>query len=312
MKKSLLFAALVMGAMSVSAQEYCKFDEETSAIPAEAVAVSGGTLVGASDNVEMYVAYDDNCKSVDVKFSGYDKIVVNGSEYEIGRGITGSNNPSGQALADGASTPPVAGFVVNFKVKADGFLTVIAKLSSNKEYYVWEGDANYALPVAYNLAMDWSAAAVAEHPTLAYGIPANEDGYVDFSASNIATYLNGTKFYWPEQIVIDPSSAVKVNGVGVITFPVYKDAENYLVQAAGSKISTCGAIFTTEAPTSVTLQSSTGEAADVFLFGQPTDINGVVSAEKANANAPVYNLAGQRVNNNFKGIAIQNGKKFVK
>ncbi len=40
-------------------------------------------------------------------------------------------------------------------------------------------------------------------------------------------------------------------------------------------------------------------------------INGVV-AEDADVNAPVYNLAGQRVNNTVKGIVIQNGKKFVK
>jgi hypothetical protein len=30
------------------------------------------------------------------------------------------------------------------------------------------------------------------------------------------------------------------------------------------------------------------------------------------ANAPVYNLAGQKVNKNFKGVVIQNGKKMVK
>ena len=28
--------------------------------------------------------------------------------------------------------------------------------------------------------------------------------------------------------------------------------------------------------------------------------------------APAYNTAGQKVNNNFKGIVIQNGKKFIK
>lgn len=37
-----------------------------------------------------------------------------------------------------------------------------------------------------------------------------------------------------------------------------------------------------------------------------------ISAAKNNANAPVYNLAGQRVNNSAKGILIQNGKKFVR
>lgn len=36
-----------------------------------------------------------------------------------------------------------------------------------------------------------------------------------------------------------------------------------------------------------------------------------IKAEAINENAPIYNLAGQRVNKNAKGILIQNGKKFV-
>ena len=31
----------------------------------------------------------------------------------------------------------------------------------------------------------------------------------------------------------------------------------------------------------------------------------------ANSNAPMYNLAGQKVNANYKGVVIQNGKKFI-
>ncbi len=63
----------------------------------------------------------------------------------------------------------------------------------------------------------------------------------------------------------------------------------YFFWVSGSKIMLCGLTF------------ETGE----------TGINNAV-AEKANANAPIYNLAGQRVSSSFKGIAIQNGKKFVK
>ena len=62
----------------------------------------------------------------------------------------------------------------------------------------------------------------------------------------------------------------------------------YFFWVSGSKIMLCGLAF------------DAGE----------TGINNAV-AEKANVNAPIYNLAGQRVNNSFKGIAIQNGKKFV-
>lgn len=44
----------------------------------------------------------------------------------------------------------------------------------------------------------------------------------------------------------------------------------------------------------------------------PSGISVVENEKQLDANAPVYNLAGQRVNSNAKGILIQNGKKFVK
>jgi hypothetical protein len=41
-----------------------------------------------------------------------------------------------------------------------------------------------------------------------------------------------------------------------------------------------------------------------------TGINSV-RTEVENENAPIYNLAGQRVDKTFKGVVIQNGKKFI-
>lgn len=42
-----------------------------------------------------------------------------------------------------------------------------------------------------------------------------------------------------------------------------------------------------------------------------TGISSTVVASKVNANASIYNLAGQKVNKSYKGVVIQNGKKFV-
>lgn len=43
-----------------------------------------------------------------------------------------------------------------------------------------------------------------------------------------------------------------------------------------------------------------------------TGINSIKSTTKAvGANAPIYNLAGQRVSKAYKGVVIQNGKKFL-
>ena len=48
----------------------------------------------------------------------------------------------------------------------------------------------------------------------------------------------------------------------------------------------------------------------ISVNGQTSNVN-AIEAEK-NANAPTFNLAGQRVNNSFKGIVIKNGKKYIK
>ena len=42
----------------------------------------------------------------------------------------------------------------------------------------------------------------------------------------------------------------------------------------------------------------------------PTGINNITT-EATDADAPVYNLSGQRVGKNAKGVLIKNGKKYV-
>ena len=72
----------------------------------------------------------------------------------------------------------------------------------------------------------------------------------------------------------------------------------------------------------------TGGAATIYLYsesgginiydikytptGDTNGINNINVAPTANENAPVYNLAGQRVNKEAKGILIQNGRKVIK
>ncbi len=48
---------------------------------------------------------------------------------------------------------------------------------------------------------------------------------------------------------------------------------------------------------------------DEYLNGGDTGIETVKAAQ--DSNAPIYNLAGQKVNNDYKGVVIKNGKKFV-
>ena len=50
-----------------------------------------------------------------------------------------------------------------------------------------------------------------------------------------------------------------------------------------------------------------------YLYALDDGTTGIsnVTVGKFDENAPVYNLAGQRVSKDTKGILIQNGKKFV-
>ena len=57
-------------------------------------------------------------------------------------------------------------------------------------------------------------------------------------------------------------------------------------------------------------QINTEETLTVDVTAVTTGINGVKNVEEK-VNAPMYNLAGQRVNANAKGIVIQNGKKRI-
>ena len=315
MKKQLLLAALILGAASANAQiEKITVDGSAVGLGAEATAVTAGTVLGNSESVTVKTAYDDSYKVVSCAFQGYNNVIVNGESFGFGDGVQGSTNPTGQKLVDADnSTPPTAGAVIQLDVKKDGYIVVVSKLSSNKEYYVWEGDATWAAPVAYSLYMDWSAAANAEHPTITYSWPANADGYLDFGATDLDKYVDlaAGKARWPEKVVLGADAAdVKKNGVGVIVFPVSAEAGSYLVQAAGSKISVPGVIFSEKPITDLQItgeNADTGEALSITFIGEGTGINGVQAVESVDTRT--YNLGGRAAKS---GLLIQKGKKYIK
>jgi len=102
--------------------------------------------------------------------------------------------------------------------------------------------------------------------------------------------------------------------------------DRVLVACAGNKDNKIGE-FTVPGPTlgSYTYNYTGSEATKIYLYSMTGGINiydikvtagssaiSNIAADAQNANAPVYNLAGQRVGKDAKGILIQNGKKFVR
>ena len=105
------------------------------------------------------------------------------------------------------------------------------------------------------------------------------------TVKNITLFLDGTKYYTGADKKLQVYDKFKINYT--------PDTENaYDYTGVVIPYSSVFELLPTKAP-----ELTTG-------------INGVV-ADEVNADAPVYNLAGQRVNKNVKGILIKNGKAFI-
>lgn len=303
MKKILSLALVFAASISVNAQEVCQIDAESAGITSTAAEIAAGTVVGTSDNLTITILNTDNIKSTSCKMknSGF---VIGGAELKAS-GITGSTNPtnsSGNPALFPADGVPTTGFAINIAVKADGYLYVCGKLSSNKNYYVFEEGTM----IGYDLAMWCDDEAQFQPLVINVANDAEADG---------VAYRTGT-VAWPEVLFTgNENSAVKKNGEGVIKFPVYKDC-NYVVGAGGSKISVCGAVYSTSGDLTVVLPETTDadgvtEAAHTIMGSSGAGITEISAAQVSDLNAPAYNIAGQRVNRTAKGLVICNGKKYV-
>ncbi len=261
MKKILLSAMALVAAMSVNAQEVCTFnaDNALGLDSDNGTALSAGTVIGETASIVASVGADDTYKPQSVKAVAGDT--------EINGGLQGSTNPKDE---DGASSNttlkvPVSGAYLQFEAKADGFLYVIHKASSNKAYTVFEeGEAigyTFAaignkdpLPEVYQFTL----AGAGEFNWLKdAGITSVEFAEQEYlKATDKAAY----DARWAAQ---DDGTTkwtnISAGGIGVIKFPVFADCK-YVVNASGSKITAGGFVFSTE--DNVTIKSG-----DITIYG---------------------------------------------
>jgi hypothetical protein len=299
MKKSLLSIAAVAVALCANAQAEEVFTDVESI---DFDSIEEGSVIAESDNVTVKLPFADTYKSGALAGSSdpYNYIAIDGVEYKAVSGVTGSTNPTNPSL-DAAA---VGGCVFQFDVRADGYLVVFAKMAPNKNFYVWEGEA--ASNVAYSLGVNYGDSKIV------FSMPADEMGYIDETAADIDTYCNvsGRATNKLQDIYGGEIDSTIKNGLGVIVFPVYADAESYLVCGAGTKMTCDGGVFLTKKPEQIALVSAENGVKD--LFGTyTTGVSNISVDNTFNENAPVYNVMGQRVAKDTKGILIQNGRKFI-
>lgn len=176
--------------------------------------------------------------------------------------------------------------------------------------YVWKHDASnkYMKASAYASGKNNAAQSWLVSPTI------NMDGI----AKATLTFTQCINKYFgnvAEEATLWVKDVTETEGEWIqktITYPAIADGNNWsafeeqdvkLNEFAGKKIKIGFKYVSTDEA------AGTWEIKNISVTGVVTSIDAIAS-ETENANAPMYNLAGQRVNNSYKGIVIKNGKKF--
>ena len=292
MKKILLSAVALVAAMNVNAQVF-QMNAENFGITADGVAVEAGKQWADVDFATISNPFATNHKLVDCKNNDYDKVTIDGNDIVTSNGVQGQDNPKDADGGNPALTlkPATSGAVIQINPKKDGWIYVVAKLSTNKQYVVFvEG-----LAMGYKIAMENADARFA--------------GKINLEIKGEGEYNlipEGTQIQWVVREALgDAEAATAGNGLGVLYFRAMKDMK-YFAHATGSKISWSGIYFSENEASSIKVSGA--DKAAFELLGA-TGIESVKAA--ANNNAVAYNLAGQKVGADFKGIVVKNGVKFV-
>ena len=259
------------------------------------VPIAEGTLWGENDAISVSNAFATNHQNVDCKNNDFIKVTIDGSDILAANGLQGQDNPKD---ADGTGVgvslnPPTSGAVLAIDAKKDGWVYIVAKLSTNKQYVVFEeGD-----PIGYKIAMENEQEGV---------INVELEGEGEYNVVNKENYPEGLP--WVIRMYTgNPEAESAGNGLGVFYFPV-AEGLSYLASASGSKISWSGIYFSETEAATVTVSKEDGTSL-TLVSGDPTGIASAIV--KQAANAAIYNLAGQKVDAAYKGIVIKDGKKYI-
>lgn len=315
MKKTFTLVAGALIALGASAQVANVWSTseglEALGLSGDATELAEGTFLAENETGTFANRFTDNVKTTSIKADGVKYVAVNNVEYEITTGTTGSTNPAGI----GIENAPTAGWVYKITVAQDGYVTLFSKLSSNKPYYVFESESGLD---AYML-LNYDLGMMFQGEVRSYSLPGGEeDGYFNMSLTDADKYSDGTSLRWPEKIFLGADAAdVKKNGFGYISFPALAGFD-YLFCAQGSKANTNGFIWTPEKPTQIAAFANAyvdGDGVEhpevmINYVGEYTSgINDIIT-ETVDANAPVYNIYGQQVSKDTKGLLISKGVKY--
>ena len=278
MRKILLSAAALVAATSMNAQVF-KVSAEANGIGSDPVDVAAGLVWGEIEGaVTISNPFATQHKAVDNKNDDFNKYIIDGNEIATSDGVQGQDNPKDADGGNPAVTfkETVSGAVIQLDVKKDGWIYIAAKLSTNKQYMVFEE----GLPIGYKIAMESNDEAI---PGGVLNLEIKGSG--EFNNLTLDQYPNGLMWVIRE-FLQDPEAATAGNGMGVLYFPVAKDCK-YLAHATGSKIMWNAVYFSETEAKSVAVE---GDGISRTLIGEgsgPEEKNDIwvnTSTEPANWN----------------------------
>ncbi|MDE6561166.1 MAG: hypothetical protein K2K75_07290 [Muribaculaceae bacterium] len=347
MKKSLLLLAVAAFAGMANAQVVVGLASNEEL---EAAGLSGtktdlpAMTILENEAGSFGLAYSDSWGTT-TTYKTYRNVTVNGEAIQLGSGAVGNANPTFVSFEAGVMS---AGAVFKFTAEKDGYMTVFTKLNPKKQYLVFEGTTGaivyslgysngtdkiyYAMPDDGDGYIDFSAPDASKYliPATKQSVDANgvklwQDAEGNIVASDtkpeggkpVNEDIPGqTKPAFPWQAAgYEKEADAPGESTGFLSFPVYEGADYYF-SALGSKAACGGFVYTAEAP-SVVFEEVVAEDGSVTAprVEFPEILaSGVeaVAVDNNNADAPIYNMMGVRVNADAKGILIQNGKKFIR
>lgn len=247
MKKFFFFAAALVASASMNAQ-FVKFAGIAEA-ENEATALTAGTALGSNEAIEASVAFDDSYKTVNLKHEGFGWWEIDGANVNAQAdtlGLQGATNPKDLDGANPANacTVPAGGAVFAVNAKADGWLYIFHKASSNKQYMVEENGT----PIGYHFGMVTTDAngyfgEAGARKVIEFTIEGNNElGQITDSRK-----LLQVEDYAKIEAGVDTTGVIgaanyKRNGLGVIAVPCYNKC-TYWFHATGSKMSAIGVAY---------------------------------------------------------------------
>ncbi len=144
--------------------------------------------------------------------------------------------------------------------------------------------------------------------TIEANVPVFIYGATDVSATDITglTVVSGTPASTPDGAAFAFTGFYQSSTLTAGDWFISSD--NNLYRSIGTE--TIGATRAVFHPTSE--ESAVKGLSVSFNGGNATGISAVTGAAEAAKTAPMYNLSGQRVDDSYRGVVIQNGKKYVK